>query len=645
MENKKIITKPYIVNNSQHLFRVFSRYALMLTAITIVALFLIEKDDLVFRGLYLFIPLSCALIYILLDKNETFDFCEKNLIKKPNLNKLHLILLFILIYIITLLFLVTDDTRNIYYFISQTVLGMIIFTQIVLINVKKWDKYVIILEIILSSLVLIWGLNLKYPLYYGSDLLIHFDLINTIINQHYITEQMGYYKYFPLYHILGAICTNIFNLSIPHSIFFLGGITYQISLLFSYILFSRIYCDRIALLGILILSFSRDFVYYGGYFITRSLTFSIFLIYLYLIYISSNKTHKNNERYKVIQILILLSIILSHQVSMFYILFILISCSVVEFIYGNNTIGTTKFKKDTILLFAVSFVSYWIYLATKFFVFILYAFRQSQEVILASTEKTGMITSENILSTNINNIDSGVISFFIIIGAYYGLSQKYKNKDVYIISLCGLLLLVLYIRSPLYMIPAFTKIFVAQRIALLLSPIMAFIAALGINSILNKRIKNKKEYNRNYFIIFALFSLLLFTSISNSLTAQDNPILAQEKEIPTPYFSQSDLNLRHFIEKMNVNNIYADQILVKSFPSTHNLDSMEIKNNDLIIIPNSYIVIRYKELRERCLRIITGERSIWDEEVKYYNEKDLNIKKIEEGGVIYSSNCTRIYKF
>ena len=57
MENKKIITKPYIVNNSQHLSEFFQD-TLDVTAITIVALFLIEKDDLVFRGLYLFIPLS-----------------------------------------------------------------------------------------------------------------------------------------------------------------------------------------------------------------------------------------------------------------------------------------------------------------------------------------------------------------------------------------------------------------------------------------------------------------------------------------------------------------------------------------------------------------------------------------------------------
>jgi len=625
-------------NNSQQQFKKISKYVLSAIVISVIILALTGKSDLIYRGMYLLLPILFALIYILSLDSTKIEKCKKNEENKLYLTRLHFILLFIWIYIITILILFTNYTRSGAYFVSQTVLGIIIFSQIVFTNKMRWDKYIILVEIMLSSLSLIWGLNLKYPLYYGSDLLVHFELVNSIINQAHISDEMNYYKYFPLYHILGAISTYFLDISTPRSLFVLGGIIYQITLLFSYLIFQKILCEKISLLSVLILSYSREFIYYGGYFVTRSFTFSLFVIFLYLIYAS------NNGKKKIMQILVLLALVLSHQVSMFYISFILISLLVIEYIYEPRRNTDKRFKTDTILLFGISFVSYWIYLATKFFVFLLEAFNQSQEVITTSTEKAGMLVSENILSTNINNIDSGIISLFIILGAYYGLGQRDRKRDIYILSIYGLFLLLLYVRSPLYMIPIFTKVFVVQRVALLLSPIMAFIAALGVNLLLNSHIGHKDKYNYKYFLIFTLFGLLIFTSISNSLTAQDNPILAQKNEIPTPYFSQNDLNLLHFVEKMNTDRIYSDVILTKSFPLTHKLNSIVIKNEEPVIVLNSYVIIRYKELKERCLRIKTGERSIWDEEVKYYNGNELNIKKIEEGGVIYNSDSTKIYK-
>lgn len=631
----KIITSMLMSNSNESkeynlFFAQFIPKMILIGVIACVAsLLLIGEFKLLLKGLYILIPATTASILAIYGKIQSpLNLCMSE--KK----ELDAVLVFILIYIISVGFLINSTIRENTYFVSCALLGTIILFQILYMRSEKYTN-IILLEIILCSLNLIWGLNLKYPLYYGSDLLLHFKLIELIVEQGHLSSQMVYYEYFPIYHIFSSITSVLINLPIDKSVFIATGIAYQCTILFTYIIFTKISCQKDALLSALILCYSRDFVYYGGYFVTRTMAFLYFLIFLYTLY------NQNNIKIKIVSILILVDMTLVHQVSMLYISFILISIALIEYaFYAYKLVDNIKIKVSSYLLMVAAFINYWIYIAYGFFVSFINAFSNSFDALQTSIESAEYIASKSIVMTNINNIDSAIAVFFILIGVFY-IFQSNKKGYMLVLASFSILFLLLYIRSPLYLIPAYTNIFAAQRIALLLLPFMAFAFAKGIISISTGYTSTRNRYH--IIIVMLILVIFFYSSISNSFTAQDNPQSGEKIAIPTPYFTQNDLKLLNFIEKMNNSNIYSDYIVSIAFPLNHKVKPIQLNGNKLVFHNNSSTIIRFKELKERNLRFITGCETLWDPKLRYINIKDLNMSNINQTNLIYTSNDSYIY--
>ena len=603
----------------------------------IILLSSIGKISLVYRGLYILIPIAIASIYLLINGDELNDISANrvNNVQSHIQKKIASLSLFIFFYLVSVILLLTSDVREKLYFITIAILGLIIFIQILNMDLHKYSKYVILLEIILCSINLSFGLTLKYPLYYGSDLLIHFSYIQTIIEHGFITDRMGDYRYFPLYHILTSMGAILLNVEQSKSVFIVAGIAYQSVILFTYKIVEKISHEKIALLSVLILSYSRDYIYYGEYLVTRSMAFVFFIIFLYILYVS-----KDAIKNRFLLLFTLMSLILVHQVSMLYILIILIAIAGIEKFYYHFYIISTKMISNSIIVtMLVFFIAYWLYLADTFFVYFIEAFSQSSDVIASSTEMVQYVTSANVLSTSLNNIDGGILLFFILIGIYYIFHKKEPGYPL-VLATFGLITISLYIRSPLYLIPAFTKIFVAQRIAILLSPLMSFLGAYGVYRLISSKMNSKWSYRMGLYCLVILF---IFTSISNSFTAQDNPLSGQKQEIPTPYFTENDLQLRSFMENIDFANIYVDGIIDRSFPYKINVNSLAKENNSLVVYGDSFIIIRYKELKERTIRLTTGNKSMWDPEISYATYSNLDLSAIHDLNMIYDSYDSKIY--
>ena len=106
MKAKKLVFSSGNENYSQQQFKKISKYILSGIAISAIILALTGKMDLVYRGMYLLLPILFSLIYILTLDNKEIEKCriddincqKENYQKEVNkirLKRLQLILLFI----------------------------------------------------------------------------------------------------------------------------------------------------------------------------------------------------------------------------------------------------------------------------------------------------------------------------------------------------------------------------------------------------------------------------------------------------------------------------------------------------------------------------------------------------------------------
>ena len=241
------------------------------------------SSGLVLKSLVYIIPVILAGIYLLI-KTKSSEFpisaSSKSII---GIGFLQLLFSSIFLFITSLIVLIRFPERPWAYFIIVGLITCIIFLQI-LAKRPPWTDFVIIFEIVLLSLDIIWGVTLKYPLYFGaSDILEHLNHINMLI-QSANTASLADYTYFPLFHIYHTVGVEITGLSLRNSFFTFAGIIWEFGILISYLIFYKISDSRRdALIICLLFTVSQPMISYGMYAITRSLAFVLFLFWLYLI--------------------------------------------------------------------------------------------------------------------------------------------------------------------------------------------------------------------------------------------------------------------------------------------------------------------------------------------------------------------------
>ena len=160
---------------------------------------LIDRPDFAIRGIIYIVPgiLITILLWKLYKKGEKYP--DSLVLIKANEKIFQIV--FVSVFILSLLALYISVYRPWYYFILVTALFCIIFLQIFHEVLKP---SVLLFEISCVMGNLIFGLQLKYPLYFGfTDIIPHLYLAKvTLLSGHIIPEDLSFgYAWFPLYHI------------------------------------------------------------------------------------------------------------------------------------------------------------------------------------------------------------------------------------------------------------------------------------------------------------------------------------------------------------------------------------------------------------------------------------------------------------
>lgn len=467
---------------------------------------------------------------------------------------------------------------------------------------KDVKPSIVLSEIILILINLTYGITLKYPLFFGgTDIMDHlFWSEVTYLSGHVIPIDLSLnYADFPLYHILIAESSYLSGMDIKTSLFIILGLIYAIHIIFIYYLFDlTIHNKQISLLTCLLYSMSYNIVYYGAYMVTRTMAYLGFIIILYLIYKTDSKGN-TNIIYKISAIFFSIFTILVHQVSIVQIvgiMFILLLCE--RFVNSKKYVSYTFFT-----LLNVMFLAYWFFKADLFVKNLILGHTRSvdfERIIIKPTVEAG-----NEWYFLANHIDSSMFVFFALIGIGYIL-WKQKPRYASVFSLFVLATLILYIPNPLQTLWQTMTLFRFDRFMLLVSPFMAFITAIGINTFYNYLIKTSTSFKKYNIIIILIFAIFVITSII-SVSSDSNEIKFASKDSPKLYFDSNELEGFNYVfgfvpfGSVLYSDSYTQKFFVqKNFSESQKLDipyyySTEISNIDNISQYKGYVIIRETE--------------------------------------------------
>jgi hypothetical protein len=514
----------------------------------------INRLDYAVRALIYVIPgiLIMLIVWNLYRKDEK---CPDTLILlKPYRNLFKI--LFVSLFILSILSLYFSSYRPWYYFVLVTALYGLIFLQIFSDAVKPSS---ILFEISLVMGNIMFGLQLKYPFFFGyTDIIPHSYFAKIIfLSGHTIPLDLDWtYAWFPLFHIFIAEGTNLLGIELNYAYILLTSLCFIALVWVLFLLFRQITKNvQASLFMILIFSTTPVVIQYSTYVVTRVMAFIGFIFFLYL---AHRQIQTSNWRsFSVLTIIFSLYLILVHQVSIIQILFLLFMFIFIELLIDDYFAIKTKI----IALIIVTSSTYWLFTSFFFSSYILQTIDTA--TITGMSETLAQVAPENVLIFLRENVTTTVIIFFVILGSSYLLWAK-KSKYPAVIGLFALIMIPLYFPSPVTASAMAMITFRIDRFSLLLSPFFAFALATGF--LLFLFLLHKNRYTRKIAVFFGvlIFSYLCLSAFTVE-TASDSPYIASDQI--RQYFTESEMDAFSFIPQYVPYNstISSDKIASRMF--------------------------------------------------------------------------------
>jgi hypothetical protein len=407
---------------------------------------------------------------------------------------------------------------------------------------------------------------------------------------------------------------------------------------------SKIFNIKVALIGSVLINVSDMFLLNGLTNITTgSLVICYFLIILYFFYLK-NDNIKNN----FIILINITAIILTHQLTTFVVLVILVIINIGIIVYSklnfeNFVINKylSNFNIYYIIYYIVLLIFVWLQLPTtnleySFFIslylrlfsviqmlFDKYIFnRDVINIVYINT-----FSRYSFISNILYNFGYTILTFFTIIGINIFLNKKYFNI-INITFIANYLLLYILIYPATYI--GFDLLLIPHRILVFLELFMIIISSYTIYKLIN--------YYKLISII--LITLLIFFMVTTPYIIRDENIYLNEREFRTSY-KQSEINMYKWNLYYSSNEfIYTDSIQnILNLKLLYNLDTNRINYYTYSnITRNSTIILRNDVYKFKNYFIYSGTFGI-----TYSFNMTTFIKNIYYSNIIYSNNEGRIY--
>lgn len=568
----------------------------------------IGQPNLTTLGLYLGIPMILAPIIYTRYQNVSFK-----LVQLENRKFYPFIIIYLLSFTASLILLYTHDVRPYLYYLAITIIVTIILLEILHFNHSSKKSTIILLQIMAVVLNLTWGVTLNYHYFIArTDPLAHAWLITNLLDSGYVTDIFGIYEAFPLWHILVSSLYQVLNLSIPpHKLmFFTNGLIYSFAIPVIYLISSKIFKnEKIPLLSALFLCIYPDFIFYGMSSIARSVvTFLMFVLILLLL----GRTNKS----KILLILIVaFALIAYHTASMPFILAILLSIYIMQYILAAKSEDQVVTPYIFALIGVMTLV-YWIYQSVDIF--------QTLASNIKIEAPEGTLT-QSIVVTPLNEVFNYLqftpLLLFVILGCTWALAYRKIGTPGKIFCFSGLLLAGVAFPGPALLINKLARNLNIGRFG---EYAMLFIAVAGAVGLYMMYVKSKK-YQK--YLIVILFATMCFLSVSNDFTASDNPLV--KRPFYTYYLTEEETTAFDNIANATSGYVMADYVTCRYMGnSAYSTKShiLEVEADDYRLLRDKAedtILIRDGELAKRPVKLYSSPTEFileppWGNQVEYY---------------------------
>lgn len=564
-------------------------YLLPLLGVTGITIpFIIGQSNLSLLGTYLAVPMILSSIIYFIQKNSEANFIILNHKLFPLFVSLYFIFISISIYLLH-----KYDVRQIVYYLTISVASSLILLEILLFDISKKEEVAILLQIAILVVDIIWGVTLNYNLFIGrTDIIVHFWLIQNLINNAHVTEIFDVYKSFPLWHILCAFLYKVLGiqLSIQKIMSITSGLIYSFVPIGTYLVSIRIFNDqKTSLLSALFVSIYPDVLFYGMYSISRSVvSFLEIILVLFLI-------DANNSKKVFLYIVLSISLIIYHTASMPFILSIISIILILNIFYSQKN-NKFIFPLDLLSLALTMTLFYWVYYAP------ILLYNIVNNIVMPAP--VGVLT-ESIIFTPLNELFNYLqyspLLLFVIIGFFVAMNSKRMSTLGKIFCVVGLLAIPITFPGPSLLFNKLSSNFNFARFGEYTFLFIGLTGAVGFNEIYQK----SKKYVKIFPII--LFLIMAFLSVSNDFTASDNPLV--KRPFYTFYLTdEEEITFEHvasIAQGYVMSDFVTDRYLFSSeyVNKTHIL---EVNNENTKFLKNQTIdlfLIRNMELSKRPLRL------------------------------------------
>jgi hypothetical protein len=557
----------------------------------------IGRTDLATASLLVVIPLVSGAVVILRNKNQTAVIPAGITFLGMRFSSLFLVNC--LIFLISLIVLVVYPTRPITYFLLVSLSSAVILLQIVS-RRSGWTDSLILVQIVFLSLNLIWGVSLKYPLYFGdTDSLIHLNLIDTLVKTGHIDSFILTYQHYPLYHIFNAIGIEITNLTAKTALFIFMGLAWQVGVVFAYLIFRDLSRSHIlALIACLIFATTSQIIFYGGYAIARSLALVLLIGWIYLIL----RRARQDFRFLFLSLVLMSAMIGTHHVNVLFVIPMLLLVYICQ-IFLNRSQTDQPLEPFFIFLVTIASLTYMIWVAFD----------------MTAATIPGTIASLLASDTSLSLDFTGGYGLTVLLGAIYysfvmllcilgiraitNRTQPHSVSRVAPFAFAGFILLLIYVPSFLDLL-SFSDVIFLKRFQLMVTPLVALISAYGVIYLFktgwSASIRSKTSYLSVIPVIF--IAVMTFFSLIGTGNAQDNDNLPHTANIDTPYFSSSELGSFFFLTKLGDNSLplHSDYQTVRNeYLLGDFADKQILRGPDLSYIAIGYIFLRIGELERK----------------------------------------------
>jgi hypothetical protein len=363
--------------------------------------------------------------------------------------------------------------------------------------------------------IMVLGLLIRASIWFqfsgpiGRDPIQEMNFVRHIISLGHIGPYMQGYKNYPIAAVFIAIVQFASALSLKDSWFILGFIE-VISLLFVFLISKEILGKKIALLSILFLAVNNYDIQWGGYWL-KAMTLGVALLpFLFYLIINSKK----GGSFKVLSVIIIGVIILTHPISSFITMLIIILGLFISLLFSKIYHSSyfidiyRLFNPRLVLIFGIGLFGYWSFASGS----IWYAAESIKKAFTIDTNTLAAPVSAG-LELFLQRLPDFVFIFFTILGSLKMISRResYKNASFvfWFAILSSTLIIITY---ALNMFPAFSNL-VPDRWFVFASIMAAIPVSVGIVFIIPRQ--RVYGYTLLFVTIFSIALIMTTSSIAN----------------------------------------------------------------------------------------------------------------------------------